>query len=383
MAGGATPTNRDVVVSLERMASVEQIDNHTATMTVEAGVTLEAAQKAALAAGWFLGLDLGSRSSCQIGGNISTNAGGVRVIKYGTVRNQVTGLEVVLPDGSVVADMQKIAKNNTGYDLKQLFIGAEGTLGIVTRAILRLFPVPSAVGTVLCATNGIQASERLLRLLQTEVGDVSAFEIMWPAYYSFVVKGLGGRTPLKIDMPLYALIEVQDVSTDAVTSKLETVIDQAIRHNLVLEAVPAGSTREASRFWAIRDGNPIDTLPCLINFDLGLSIADMADFVDECDRRLVEQWPDSFRFWFGHIGDGNLHLSVSVGEADTTTLSLLEDIVYSITAQYNGSISAEHGIGRLKRPFLNLCRSDEEIAVMRMIKSAIDPHGIMNPAKVI
>lgn len=383
MAGGATPRNCDVVLSLERMAAVEQIDSDAATMTVQAGVTLQAAQEAASAAGWVLGLDLGSRSSCQIGGNISTNAGGVHVIKYGTTRNHVVGLEVVLPDGTVLSDLKKMVKNNTGYDLKQLFIGAEGTLGIVARAVLRLFPQPSVVATLLCGMRSFEACQRLLRLVQAEVGDVSAFEVMWPAYYRFVVHAMGGSPPLDPDMPMFCLVEIHGMTSDILDSRLEMAIERANQENLILATAVANSKADARRFWAIRDGYAIDALPHLVNFDLGLAPSEMATFVNACDQRILATWPESFRFWFGHIADGNLHLSVSLGDASIAAISRLEDIVYSATAESGGSISAEHGIGTLKQPYLRLSRSHAELMLMRLLKSTLDPNGIMNPGKIL
>jgi FAD/FMN-containing dehydrogenase len=382
LAGGATPLAGQVVLSLERLKGIEEIDRDSATMTVLAGTPLEMAQKAAEEAGLYLALDIGSRGSCQIGGNIATNAGGNHVIRYGMARAQVLGLETVLADGTVLTALSKVMKNNAGYDLNQLFIGSEGTLGIVTRAVLRLHARPRSRSTALIATGGYDAAVRVLRRLQAELGEVSGFEAMWPDFYRYVTQHAGIR-PMADTHPYYALTEFQGSEPERDGTRLEECLGAAIEAGDALDALIAQSEREARSFWKIREGEPLDRLPYLINFDVSAPTAQLGALGDRLKASLAARWPDGLFFVYGHVGDGNIHLSGWAGGTMDAVAHDMDEIVYGEVRRIGGSISAEHGIGTLKRDYLGHSRSAAEIAVMRRIKAALDPKGILNPGKVI
>lgn len=382
LAGGATPQAGQVVLSLERLKGIEEIDRDSATMTVLAGTPLEMAQKAAEEAGLYLALDIGSRGSCQIGGNIATNAGGNHVIRYGMARAQVLGLETVLADGTVLTALSKVMKNNAGYDLNQLFIGSEGTLGIVTRAVLRLHARPRSKSTALVATSGYDAAVRVLRRLQAELGEVSGFEAMWPDFYRYVTDKSGIK-PMAGTHPFYALTEFQGNEPERDGVRLEECLGAAIEAGDALDAIVAQSEREARSFWNIREGEPLDRLPYLINFDVSAPTALLGALGDRLKAALAARWPEGLFFVYGHVGDGNIHLSGWAGGTMDQVAHEMDEIVYGEVRRIGGSISAEHGIGTLKRDYLGYSRSAAEIEVMRRIKAALDPKGILNPGKVI
>lgn len=384
LAGGATPQAGQVVLSLERLKGIEEIDRDSATMTVLAGTPLEAAQKAAEEAGLYLALDIGSRGSCQIGGNIATNAGGNHVIRYGMARAQVLGLETVLADGTVLSSLTKVMKNNAGYDLNQLFIGSEGTLGIVTRAVLRLHALPQSKTTALIATPDYAATVKLLRRLQADLGEVSGFEAMWPNFYRYVVEHpTTGVKPLAADHPFYALVEYQGNEAERDRARFEACLGEAVEAGEALDGVIAQSEREARSFWKIREGGPLDTHPYLINFDVSAPTAQLGALAERLNAALLSRWPDGHFYVYGHVGDGNIHLSAYAGGAMASVAHEMDAIVYDAVRRIGGSISAEHGIGTLKRDYLGHSRSAAEIEVMRRIKTALDPKGILNPGKVI
>lgn len=382
LAGGATPQAGQVVLSLERLKGVEEVDRDSATMTVLAGTPLEAAQKAAEEAGLYLALDIGSRGSCQIGGNIATNAGGNHVIRYGMARAQVLGLETVLADGTILSALTKVMKNNAGYDLNQLFIGSEGTLGIVTRAVLRLHARPRSKSTALIATTGYDAAVQVLRRLQAELGEISGFEAMWPDFYRYVTDH-SGMKPMAGTHPFYALAEFQGSEPERDGARLEECLAAAIETGDAVDAVIAQSEREARSFWRIREGEPLDRLPYLINFDVSAPTAQLGALGERLKAALIARWPERLFFVYGHIGDGNIHLSGWAGGTMDEVAHEMDEIVYGEVRRIGGSISAEHGIGTLKRDYLGHSRSAAEIEIMRKIKAALDPKNILNPGKVI
>lgn len=386
LAGGAIARADEIALSLARFAGIEEIDEASATMTVRAGTTLQAAQEAASAAGFELGLDLGARGSCQIGGNLATNAGGNRVIQSGTARDQVLGLEAVLASGAVLSSMTKMTKNNTGYDLKQLFIGSEGTLGIITRAVLRLAPPRGQRHTALVALDRYDGAVRLLRFLSARFGnDIGAFEIMWPDFFDFGVSlTTQARSPFATAQPLYALIEHAGLDTTDEGEAFFAALAHALDAGLVRDAVLAQSVADARALWAVRECTaefPSRMDP--VNFDVSLPIGSIGEFVDECRAALDTRWPSNRSYFFGHIGDSNLHVTVDGHSVPDVAHEDIYGFVYDMLAPYGGSVSAEHGIGLLKRAYLPLTRSAEELAAMRAIKAALDPKGILNPGKVI
>jgi len=385
LAGGATPQADEIAISLERLTGIEQIDRAAQTMTVRAGTPLQAVQQAAADAGYLFPLDLGARGSCTIGGNIATNAGGNQVIRFGMMRNLVLGLESVLADGSVVSSMNKMLKNNAGYDLKQLFIGTEGTLGVVTRAVLRLWPkLPSKV-TALCALRGFDEAVKLLHTLQARLGgSLSAFEAMWAAYFHYVLEHMPAlRSPFSERHALYALVEVEGTEHAGDIARLEGVLAESLESGVVVDAVLAQSAREAKSLWAIRDGigDVTPTLQPLLAFDVSVTIDAMPAFLATVDAAFA-RFPDPVtNLVFGHIGDSNLHLAVTTHHA--RDLERLCDAVYEAVGAHGGSISAEHGVGTLRREYLHHSRSAAEIDLMRRLKAALDPHDILNAQRVL
>jgi FAD/FMN-containing dehydrogenase len=384
LAGGSIPRATDIALSLDRLAGVEEVDSAAATITVRAGTTLQAAQEAAAQAGFELALDLGARGSCQIGGNLATNAGGNRVIQSGTARDQVLGLEVVLANGAVLSSLNKMVKNNTGYDLKHWFIGSEGTLGVITRAVLKLQPQRASRHTALVAMNDYEEAVGLLRRLSTRFGnDIGAFEIMWPDFFDFGVKLTGARSPFAEPHPLYALIEHASFDADDDGSRFSGVLTDALDEAAIRDAVIAQSVADTLALWAIRECTaefPVKLDP--INFDVSLPIGEIGAFVERCRVALDRAWPGNESYFFGHIGDSNLHLTVDGRSVPGVDHHDVYALVYEMLAPLRGSVSAEHGIGSLKREFLPVSRSAEELAVMRAIKHTLDPNGILNPGKL-
>jgi len=385
LAGGAVPVGPCVLISLERMRTIKEIDPAAGTITVEAGVVMEAVQKAADAADLFFPLDLGGRGSCQIGGNVSTNAGGNRVLRYGMARDLVLGVEAVLADGTVIDALRKVIKNNSGYDLRQLFIGAEGTLGIITAVVLRLFPKPRSNNTGICAVDDYPAVLELLKRARSGFGaTLSAFEVMWPDFYRLGTVALGRKPPLEIGHGAYVLIETLGTDPDGDQARYESVIGGAIEAGVVKDATIAQSQREATELWAVRDSpgewsNGVHWPQ--LGFDVSVPTGEIGPLAVEIDAELKRRWPDLFAVFFGHVADGNLHVSVRMSGHSIPELDI-ENAVYGIVAQRRGSISAEHGIGSLKIPFLHFSRSEAEIELMRAIKKAMDPKGILNPGKL-
>jgi len=382
LAGGAVPVQPSVLLSLERMRTIEAIDRLGATMSVEAGVMLETVQQAAEAAGFLFPLDLGARGSCTIGGNAATNAGGNRVLRYGMMRDLVLGLEAVLADGTVISSMNRMIKNNAGYDLKQLFIGSEGTLGVITRLVLRLFPPSPSVATALCALDGDQLVLELLSRAKRGFGaTLSAFEVMWPDFYGFAT--VGQAPPLPHGSAAYVLLETMGTDPAIDQHRFETVIGEALEAGIVTDAVIAQSTREVQALWAVRDASgdfPRRFAPN-ISFDISVPTGEIAALRTDCRDCLKARWPDMEMLFFGHIADGNLHLTVR--SPAPMPAHDIEELVYQAVGERRGSISAEHGIGLVKRPFLHYSRSPAEIALMRMLKATLDPNNILNPGKVI
>jgi FAD/FMN-containing dehydrogenase len=384
LAGGATPQAGWVVLSLERLRGIEQIDAAAASMTVWAGTTLQEVQEAAWAAGFFYPVDLGGRGSCQIGGNIGTNAGGNRVIRYGMTRQQVLGLEVVLADGTVLSSLNKMLKNNAGYDLKQLFIGSEGTLGVVTRAVLRLQPQPRSTCTALCALADYAAVMRLLHhLRQSLSGSLSAFEMMWPDFYELISALPDRAPPLPWGHGAYVLVEALGAEQRPDQARFEAALQAALADGTVADAVIAQSDAQARALWAIRDGSGEFRRVFWphVGYDISIPSGDLGAFTDACRAALQTRWPQARSLFFGHVGDANIHIAVQVGEFEQPEHAL-DELVYGLVRDWQGSISAEHGIGVLKRPYLGHSRTAAELALMTALKRTLDPRHILNPGKI-
>ena len=385
LAGGGVPITSTVILSLERMRAIEELDVHAGTITVQAGVPLEAVQIAADEAGLFFPLDLGGRGTAQVGGNASTNAGGNRVVRYGMMRALVLGAEWVMADGTVVTSLNKMIKNNAGYDLKHIFLGSEGTLGVITRLVLRLFPKARSVCTAFCALKDYPGVLDLLARAKSGLGStLSAFEMMWPEFYHLGTTALGRRPPIAPEHGVYVLIETMGDDPKNDPAHFESIINEAIEAGTVQDAVIAQSGQQAKELWSIRDcpGEFPKVFWPQLSLDISIPTGQMGDFMELCTQRLDARWPGIPKVFFGHVADSNLHLSV-LSDGDHARDALIEEEVYKAVGEWHGSISAEHGIGIHKRPYLHYSRSPEELALMRTLKAAMDPKGTLNPGKVI
>ncbi|KAA1189452.1 FAD-binding oxidoreductase [Pseudohalioglobus sediminis] len=383
LVNGITCTEDDIAISLERMNAIEHIDAEAGTMTVQAGAVLQNVQDAAAEAGWQFAVDFGARGSANIGGMVATNAGGNSVVRYGMMREQVLGLEAVLADGTVISSMNEMLKNNAGYDLKHLFIGSEGTLGIVTRAVLRLRPAPRTVQTAFVALSCFEDVSGLLRRLGTELeGKLSAFEVMWRNHYAFMTEETGKHQAfLPTNYPFYVLVESEGADEEREAEQFMTVLGTLMEEGHVADAVICQSAQQAAQIWAMRDD--VDTLihavfPPAV-FDISLPIREMEAYVSGVEEELGERFPEAKLVCFGHLGDGNIHFGIGPAHDKHA----IETVVYERLGKVNGSISAEHGIGLEKREFLPHSRSADEIALMQTMKRALDPQNLLNPGKVL
>ena len=383
LVNGITCAPEDIVITLERMQAIETLDAEAGTMTVQAGAILQQVQEAAEQAGWLFAVDLGARGSASIGGMIATNAGGNSVVRYGMTREQVLGLEAVLADGTVISSMNEMLKNNAGYDLKQLFIGSEGTLGIVTRAVLRLRPAPRTVQTAFVALENFQDVAGLLRRLGTEFeGKLSSFEVMWRNHYHYLVEETGKHQAfLPTHYPYYVLLESEGADPERESEQFMAVLGGLMEEGHIADAVITQSGQQAAQLWEMRDDveTLINTISPVAVFDISLPIRAMAGYVSGLEADLKQRFPDARLLSFGHLGDGNIHLGIGPAQDKHA----VECLVYERLAGVNGSISAEHGIGLEKREFLHHCRSPAEIKLMQTLKDALDPKHLLNPGKVI
>jgi len=392
--GGATPDpeGNAIVLSLARMNRVRAVDPDNATLTAEAGVPLAAVQQAAADKGLLFPLSLAAEGSCTIGGNLSTNAGGTAVLRFGNARDLVLGIEVVLADGRVWDGLRGLRKDNTGYDLKHLFIGAEGTLGIVTAAVLKLFPAPRTRATALAALPSVGAAVRLLYDLRQALGDrITGFELMSAYTIALSRKHFPALPEPCPGHPWYALIQADDCAIDSpLATQLERALGAALESGLVLDATIAQSGEQARSLWALRENiaeaqrheGPN------IKHDISLPVSAIARFLDEARAALGAALPGLRFVTFGHLGDGNLHYNLA-GPADVAPDAFMASapranrIVHDLVAGYGGSISAEHGIGQQKRDELIRYKSSVELELMHRVKAALDPAGLLNPGKVL
>ncbi|MCA1426712.1 MULTISPECIES: FAD-binding oxidoreductase [unclassified Bradyrhizobium] len=391
LVGGQTPHNGEVVVSLRRLDKIREVDTASNTMTVEAGVVLQIAQAKASEVDRLFPLSLGAEGSCTIGGNLSTNAGGTAALAYGVAREMTLGLEVVLADGRVLNSLSKLKKDNTGYNLHNLFIGAEGTLGIITAATLKLFPKPRAIETAFVGLKSPAAALRLLTIAQGEAANaLTSFELLSELAVDFSVRhGIDVRDPLAEKHPWYVLMELSSPSEDARTP-LETILGRAMEEEIVDDAVIAASLAQRGAFWKLRDEMSAAQKPegGSIKHDISVPVAAVPEFIAEADAAVVKLIPSARPVPFGHLGDGNLHYNVSqpIGADTADFLARWHDVnavVFEIVLRMGGSISAEHGIGVLKRDELPEVKDKTAIELMRSIKTMLDPLGIMNPGKVL
>ena len=390
LCGGATPIGGEVLISLKRLDHIRGLDTQNNCITVEAGCLLQHVQEAAEKADRLFPLSLASEGSATIGGNMSTNAGGVQVLRYGNTRDLTLGLEVVLPNGEIWHGLRALRKDNTGYDLKQLFIGAEGTLGIITAATLKLFPRPRHVATAWVGVSSPQNAVELLELLRESLGDfVTAFELIGRSALDLVLKHVPqSQPPLSSVAEWQVLIELSGMHS--LVDDLAGALDRATELNLLSDAVISSSERQAAALWSLRENisEAQKREGLSIKHDISIPLSSIADFVKLAEAGLQEQFPQVRIVCFGHVGDGNLHFNISSGRenADTEFIESSEQvnrIVHDLVEKMHGSISAEHGLGQLKREEIRRYKSPVELALMQQIKHSIDPRGLMNPGKVV
>src|SRR2546423_4381672 len=391
LVGGQTPHNGEVVISMRRLDKIREVDAASNTMTCEAGVILQVAQQRAADVDRLFPLSLGAEGSCTIGGNLSTNAGGTAALAYGVAREMALGLEVVLADGRILNGLSKLKKDNTGYDLRNLFIGAEGTLGIITAATLKLFPKPHAVETAYVCLKSPEHALKLLSIAQGEAaGPLTSFELLSGIAVDFSIRhGIDIHDPLASKHPWYVLMELSSPRDDA-RAALESILAQGLENEIVDDAVIAANLAQRSAFWKLRDEMSAAQKPegGSIKHDISVPVVAVPDFIEQANAAVVKLIPGARAGPFGHVGDGNIHYNVSqpVGGDATDFLARWHEVnavVFDIVLRMGGSISAEHGIGVLKRDELPEVKDKVAIELMRSIKAMLDPSGIMNPGKVL
>jgi FAD/FMN-containing dehydrogenase len=383
---GADAASTEVILSVERMRAIEAIDPRQRTATVQAGVVLQRLQEAVEEYDLGFPLDLGARGTATLGGMAAVNAGGNRVIRYGMTRDMVLGLEAVLADGTVVSSLNHLIKNNAGYDLKHLFIGSEGTLGVITRLVLRLREKPRSQDVAVVATPSFEAVATLLKHMDRALGgSLSAFEVMWQSFYRLVTSPPAkGAPPIGQDHPYYVLIESLGADAKQDSERFGAALESAFEAGLIADAAVAQSDSDRHSFWSLRDDvEQVTHGGAPIVFDISLPIGAMESYIGGLAAALIAGIGEHRLWVFGHLGDGNLHVIVQVRPQDYMTLRpKIEALVYRPLGAVGGSVSAEHGIGLEKKPWLSVCRSEAEIGLMRTLKAALDPQGILNPGKI-
>jgi FAD/FMN-containing dehydrogenase len=392
LVGGQIPFNGEILLSLNRLDRIREVDPVSSTITVEAGVTLQRTREAAAQVDRLYPQLLPSEGSCTIGGNLSTNAGGTAALAHGIARSHVLGLEVVLADGRVLSNLNKLKKDNTGYDLKNLFIGAEGTLGIITAAVPRLVPRPRSVEVAFLAVPSPEAAVQLLNVSNGRAaGDVTSFELMSRDGVEMVLKHAPGtRDPLDAPHPWYVLLEISSQLETGLRGMLDELLEYGLERGLVLDGAVAESLEQAKTFWRLREmiGEVQRHEGGSIKHDISVPVASIPAFIAEANRAVTALVPGARPLPFGHVGDGNIHYNITQPPgADKAAFMAREDevqdLVFSIVLKYGGSISAEHGIGIAKRARLPLVKDRTAIELMRAIKQTLDPNGILNPGKVL
>ncbi len=387
MVGSTETQGNEVVFSMEKMNRILEIDTISKTVMVESGVILEHLHQATSKEGLMFPVTFGAKGSAQVGGMIATNAGGLRVFRYGMTRNSVLGLEVVLADGTVISSLKKLVKDNSGVDLKQLFIGSEGTLGIITRAVLKLIVAPKSRNTAILALKTYGQVVSLLQFMETALaGTLTGFELIWKDTYTAMIGVLQGKgVPLATGYPFYVLMETSGTEPATDRETLENVLVKAFEQELIVDGVLARSDLEQQQFWRIRED--VDHMVALCthdqHFDVSLPISQIDTYIRGVTEELTKI-PEVDKFFvYGHMADGNIHLIVSKTKGNEDIKEKVNQLIYSPLPGYGGSISAEHGIGVHKKKYLAYSRTPEEIGLMKLLKTTMDPNNLLNPGKII
>jgi FAD/FMN-containing dehydrogenase len=392
--GGATPdeSGRQLLLSLRRLNRIRAVDADNFSLTAEAGCVLASVQRAAAAVERFFPLSLGSEGSCQIGGNLATNAGGLNVVRYGMTRELLLGIEAVLPDGQVLNGLKSLRKDNTGYDLKSLLVGSEGTLGVITAATLKLWPAMRSSATALVAIAKPEDAVSLLGLLKARAGErLSSFELLPRIAIELTARYISGVTdPLSAVYPWYILCELTSAADEPLSELLQQTLAEAAEGSLLLDAALASSERVRAAFWRLRESVPEAQRHAGVSLkhDISVAVTSLPQFIEEASLWVRTHVSDGVLVCYGHAGDGNLHFNINCIERERSEAFLAQEpqirrAIHDLVAKYNGSISAEHGIGRLKREELQRYASPVALGTMRAIKQALDPNGIMNPGKLL
>ncbi|MEL6672495.1 MAG: FAD-binding oxidoreductase [Bacteroidota bacterium] len=387
LVGGTEASQDLVVISTEKMNQIEEIDPASRSITVQAGVILETVQEAVKEQQLFFPLNFGAKGSAQIGGIIATNAGGLRVFRYGMTRQLVLGLEAVLADGTVISSMKKLIKDNSGYDLRQLFIGSEGTLGIVTRAVLKLVEAPRSRVSAWVALAHYDRVVDFLKFMDGGMaGTLSGFELMWePTFITQSSPPATVKAPIPYGHPYYVLLEGLGSDQAQDQERMISLLEKALAEGIILEAAPASSESERLRFWKVRE--EVDVMafqtPHPQQFDISLPIPLIGEVIAEI-RAELERIPEVVVVHsFGHVADGNIHILVGKSEQNQALIDQINEVVYRPLTAIGGSVSAEHGIGEDKKPYLSYCRTEAEIQLMRHLKRSLDPFNLLNPGKLL
>ncbi len=377
-------TPSDIALSFENMKAIEDVNATELTMTVEAGATLQELQQAAESAGLFFPVDIGSKDSCEAGGIVSTNAGGTKVIRYGMTREAVLGLEAVLADGTIVSSMNRYIKNNSGFDLKHLFIGSEGVLGVITKVVFKLDVKPLSHNVALLAVDSYSQVLEVLAESRRHLGSMlCGFEVMWDSFYCKATQPEGRhKSPFDRQHAIYIIIEAMGTQVESDTTQFLSLLEILMENELVVDGVMANSDRERDEIWAIR-GEVEWLVRDAQNFDVSLRSGDVETYIRDIETAIHTDLPSALVATFGHLGDNNLHIAVLAGGDGDSDRKAVEAHIYNSLLPYQGAISAEHGIGLEKKPFLAITRSASEIALMRALKQTVDPNNILNPGKVI
>lgn len=394
LVGGSVPVFDEIVLNLQKMNSIRSFDDVSGILVADAGVILEVADNFLAEKQHIFPLDLGAKGSCQIGGNVSTNAGGLRLLRYGSLHGNVLGIEAVLPDGTIVDDLSTLRKNNTGYDLKQLFIGSEGTIGIITAISIQCPRRSPAVNVAYFGLESYEHAQKAFRAAKGQLGEIlSAFEMMDGRSQQILKEVAGTKLPLEGEHPFYCLVETSGSNSEHDSEKLQNFLEHVMEAEIVSDGVLAENQTQIADLWACRER----ITECLghwggvYKYDLSLPIAQMYELVEDIRDRLTkkgllgegEDYPVVDVVGYGHMGDANLHLNVPVRRFDKTVEKALEPYLYEWTSKRNGSISAEHGLGVTKKPYIGYSRSETMIKLMKQIKNLYDPNGILNPYKYI